>query len=83
MWRATSNAGWMAWSSAPSRRSGCRSSPTAPGLRVINALSDEEHPCQALADMQTLPARWGSVAGRTLAFVGDGNNVATSLAHAG
>jgi ornithine carbamoyltransferase len=55
---------------------------SAPGLRVVNALSDEEHPCQALADMQTLLARWGSVAGRTLAFVGDGNNVATSLAHA-
>ena len=56
---------------------------SAPGLRVVNALSDEEHPCQALADMQTLLARWGSVAGRTIAFVGDGNNVATSLAHAG
>jgi ornithine carbamoyltransferase len=56
---------------------------SAPGLRVVNALSDEEHPCQALADMQTLRERWGSVAGRTLAFVGDGNNVATSLVHAG
>ena len=50
---------------------------STPGLRVVNALSDEEHPCQALADMQTLTERWGSVAGRTLAFVGDGNNVAT------
>ena len=56
---------------------------SAPGLRVVNALSNEEHPCQALADMQTLLARWGSVTGRTIAFVGDGNNVATSLAHAG
>ena len=56
---------------------------SAPGLRVVNALSDEEHPCQALADMQTLTERWGSVAGRTLAFVGDGNNVATSMVHAG
>ncbi len=56
---------------------------SAPTLRVINALSDEEHPCQALADMQTLRERWGSVAGRTLAFVGDGNNVATSMVHAG
>jgi len=56
---------------------------SAPGLRVVNALSDEEHPCQALADMQTLQERWGSVAGRTIAFVGDGNNVATSLVHAG
>jgi ornithine carbamoyltransferase len=55
----------------------------APELRIVNALSDEEHPCQALADMQTLSERWGSVAGRTIAFVGDGNNVATSLVHAG
>jgi ornithine carbamoyltransferase len=51
-------------------------------LHVINALSDEEHPCQALADMQTLSELWGSLPGRTVAFVGDGNNVATSLAHA-
>jgi len=56
---------------------------SAPALRIVNALSDEEHPCQALADMQTLQERWGSVAGRTIAFVGDGNNVATSLIHAG
>jgi ornithine carbamoyltransferase len=55
----------------------------APGLRVVNALTDEEHPCQALADYLTLLERWGSLAGRTLTFVGDGNNVATSLAHAG
>jgi ornithine carbamoyltransferase len=51
-------------------------------LHVINALSDEEHPCQALADMQTLQALWGELAGRTIAFVGDGNNVATSMTHA-
>jgi ornithine carbamoyltransferase len=51
-------------------------------LHVINALSDEEHPCQALADMQTLREVWGEVRGRTLAFVGDGNNVATSFVHA-
>ncbi len=56
---------------------------SAPALSIVNALSDEEHPCQALADMQTLQERWGSVAGRTIAFVGDGNNVATSLVHAG
>jgi ornithine carbamoyltransferase len=54
----------------------------APTLRVINALTDEEHPCQALADCLTLVERWGSLRGRTLAFVGDGNNVATSLAQA-
>ncbi|MGH9257885.1 MAG: ornithine carbamoyltransferase [Vicinamibacterales bacterium] len=51
-------------------------------LHVINALSDAEHPCQALADMLTLTELWGDGHGRTLAFVGDGNNVATSLVHA-
>ena len=55
----------------------------APTLRVINALTDEEHPCQALADMLALREAIGPLAGRTLAYVGDGNNVATSLAHAG
>ena len=52
-----------------------------PKLHVINALSNEEHPCQALADMQTLFERWGGVAGKRIAFVGDGNNVCTSLVH--
>ena len=55
---------------------------SAPMLHVINALSDQEHPCQALADMLTLREQWGSGQGRILAYVGDGNNVATSLAHA-
>jgi ornithine carbamoyltransferase len=50
-------------------------------LHVINALTDEEHPCQALADAFTLRERWGDCRGRTVAFIGDGNNVATSLAH--
>jgi ornithine carbamoyltransferase len=54
----------------------------APRLRVVNALTNEEHPCQALADCLTLVERWGSLRGRTIAFVGDGNNVATSLAQA-
>jgi ornithine carbamoyltransferase len=54
----------------------------APRLRVINALTNEEHPCQALADCLTLLERWGSLSGRTIAFVGDGNNVARSLAQA-
>ena len=54
----------------------------APRLHVINALTDEEHPCQALADFLTLREHWGGWPGRTLAFVGDGNNVAASLAHA-
>jgi ornithine carbamoyltransferase len=54
----------------------------APKLHVINALSNEEHPCQALADMQTLHEKWSTVAGKRLAFVGDGNNVCTSIVHA-
>ena len=54
----------------------------APRLRIVNALTDEEHPCQALADCLTLVERWGSLGGRTIAFIGDGNNVATSLAQA-
>jgi ornithine carbamoyltransferase len=50
-------------------------------LHVVNALTDEQHPCQAIADFLTLQERWGSLRGRTLAYVGDGNNVAASLAH--
>jgi ornithine carbamoyltransferase len=49
------------------------------GVPVINALSDLFHPCQALADMQTIRERFGGLAGLKLAFVGDGNNVAHSL----
>jgi ornithine carbamoyltransferase len=51
-------------------------------LHVVNALTDEEHPCQAIADFLTLQERFGQCRGRTIAYVGDGNNVATSLAHA-
>jgi len=46
---------------------------------VINALSDLYHPCQALADVQTIRERFGELQGRKLTFVGDGNNVAHSL----
>jgi ornithine carbamoyltransferase len=46
---------------------------------VINALSDRFHPCQALADIFTLQEKFDDLAGRKLAFVGDGNNVAHSL----
>ena len=51
-------------------------------LRVINALSNDEHPCQALADCLTLRERWGTLQGRRVAFVGDGNNVAKSFVQA-
>jgi ornithine carbamoyltransferase len=51
-------------------------------LHVVNALTDEEHPCQALADVMTLREHWHGWQGRTLAYVGDGNNVAASLCHA-
>ncbi len=46
---------------------------------VINALSDLEHPCQALADLLTIYEKKGVLQGLTLAFIGDGNNVAHSL----
>jgi len=46
---------------------------------VINALSDLYHPCQALADVQTIRERFGNLKGLKLTFLGDGNNVAQSL----
>jgi ornithine carbamoyltransferase len=46
---------------------------------VINMLTAEHHPCQALADLQTLRERFGQTSGLKLAYVGDGNNVAHSL----
>ncbi len=48
-------------------------------LPVINALSDEEHPCQALADYLTLREHFGSGEGRRLTYLGDGNNICHSL----
>lgn len=50
---------------------------------VINALSDEAHPCQALADLMTLKEVHGDLGGVRLAWVGDGNNVANSVIEAG
>ena len=47
---------------------------------VINGLTDFSHPCQALADLYTMREVFGKIAGRTLAWIGDGNNVARSLA---
>jgi len=50
---------------------------------VINGLSDFEHPCQILADLQTIRERKGVLKGLTLNFIGDGNNVAHSLMYGG
>lgn len=48
-------------------------------MPIINALSDLEHPCQILADLQTIQACFGQLAGLTVTYLGDGNNVAHSL----
>lgn len=48
-------------------------------IPVINALTEDEHPCQALADLLTLQEQLGGLHGVSLAFIGDGNNVSTSL----
>ena len=52
----------------------------AADVPVVNALSDDEHPCQALADLLTVKEHKGHLDGVRIAFIGDGNNVAASLA---
>ena len=49
-------------------------------VMVVNALSDWEHPCQTMADLQTMQEAKGDLSGLRVAFIGDGNNVARSLA---
>ncbi len=55
----------------------------ASSVPVVNALTDFAHPCQALADLQTIRERRGGLSGLTLTYLGDGNNVAHSLMLAG
>lgn len=54
----------------------------AASVPVINALTDEHHPCQALADVLTIEEEFGTLAGLQVAFIGDGDNVCTSLIQA-
>jgi len=56
---------------------------SAATVPVVNSLSDFEHPCQALADLLTVRERLGTLQGRVLTYLGDGNNVAHSLLLAG
>jgi ornithine carbamoyltransferase len=55
----------------------------AASIPVVNALTDEHHPCQALADLLTLQERFGSLQGLRIAYLGAGNNVSHSLMEAG
>jgi ornithine carbamoyltransferase len=52
----------------------------ASSIPVVNALTDAEHPCQVLADLLTIREHLGKIKGVTVAYIGDGNNVAASLA---
>src|SRR5205085_8240994 len=54
----------------------------AASVPVINGLTDRSHPCQILADIQTFEEHRGPIEGRTVAWVGDGNNVCASYIHA-
>ena len=54
----------------------------AAGVPVVNGLSDKGHPCQVLADIMTIEEHRGPIAGKTLAWIGDGNNMCSSFIHA-
>jgi len=55
---------------------------SAATIPVINGLTDASHPCQVVADLMTLEEQFGSLSGKTIAWVGDGNNVCASFIHA-
>ena len=74
---ASTSTPWCCASTGTRRSRSSRRTRTIP---IINALSDRSHPCQALADLLTIRELFGVEAGRTVVFVGDGNNVARSLA---
>ena len=59
-----------------------RDSTLAATVPVINGLTDRSHPCQIMADIQTFEEHRGPIEGRTIAWVGDGNNVCASFVHA-
>ena len=69
--------------SAPATRTSCAALAEHATVPVVNMLSPLHHPCQALADLMTLREAFGSIEGRVLTYVGDGNNVARSLALVG
>ena len=79
MWRAISIAGFRGIVARTYRQQTVDDLALWSSVPVINALSDMWHPCQALADMQTIREHFGETRGLKLAFVGDGNNVAASL----
>jgi len=54
----------------------------AASIPVINGLTDRSHPCQIIADLEALEEHAGPIAGKTIAWVGDGNNVCASYIHA-
>ena len=64
------------------RMRSCSRSPSTPPCRSINGLTDRSHPCQLMADVMTFEENKGPIEGRTIAWLGDGNNVAASWIHA-